>query len=195
MEKTGRNWEIYVLIDPRTSDVRYVGVSHMGIKRLRMHIAKAKRGAFGHKNNWIRILVAEGLVPGYRVIDVGDGESWMEREQYWIAFYRNDGVDLTNMTDGGEGALGRVLSAESREKIAVSKRGKSVVFSAEHKANLSKAGRGRVHSEKAKENYRLAGLKRRGISVNFSKEHKRRLSAAAIRRQKGYGEGQEKLFE
>ena len=83
-------------------------------------------------------------------------------EVLWIRELRQAGYVLTNMTDGGEGlsnpsietreklskskmgnklCIGRCLSAETKEKIAATKRGRT--HSADTRLKMSLAGRGR----------------------------------------------------
>ena len=52
-----------------------------------------------------------------------DKTSLSKEEVKWIAHYRKLGARLTNLTDGGEGAAGRVLSAKSIEKMSNSHKG------------------------------------------------------------------------
>lgn len=102
---------IYGLIDPRDGRIRYVGKTHQTLQaRLCKHISERnhpdKKGY--HKSAWIRCLVAIGLKPEIILLEkVVDGD-WVEAEKRWIAYGRSQRWDLTNHTDGGEGAYGRV---------------------------------------------------------------------------------------
>lgn len=64
---------------------------------------------------------------------------------------------LRNMTDGGEGCAGRVLSDETKKKISDSNKGKK--FTKEHKRKLSEAKKGRTLTEEHKENISKNALK------------------------------------
>lgn len=112
-----RPWIIYLLLDPRTDAVRYVGVTH-GRTRLAEHVYSAKR-LRTHTATWIRSLLREGLRPIQREIEQGCGGGWVEREMHWIAEYRSCGADLTNHTNGGEGVLGWVPTDEQRIAMGV----------------------------------------------------------------------------
>lgn len=96
---------IYILIDPRTNEVRYVGVTVGSLAtRLNVHLQEARNPAkASHKINWIRSLLKKDLRPLIEELEVTPDRS---REIHWIAFYRSRGVRLTNMTDGGEGTPG-----------------------------------------------------------------------------------------
>jgi hypothetical protein len=107
---------IYALIDPRTDGVRYVGKSVNVVQRYRIHcVARGNR----HSAVWIRSLRNVGLRPVLTILEVATEEMWEERERYWIAFYREQGCDLTNLTDGGEGMHGISPSAETRRKLSM----------------------------------------------------------------------------
>ena len=77
---------------------------------------------------------------------IEDNLSWEDaiiREQYWIKFYgrknNNTGI-LCNMTDGGEGSYGRILSEETKNKISESHKGKTLTY--EHKLKISDGNKG-----------------------------------------------------
>lgn len=143
-----RPWIIYTLSDPQEEGVRYVGVTHQTPeRRLALHLRRAKEPNKYHLTNWIRKLVDAGRVPVITVIESGSGPCWGPVEMKWIAWYREQGADLTNATNGGEGAPGHVVSAEAREKMAASRRGKPL--SPEHKAKLRAANVGKKMSPEA----------------------------------------------
>jgi hypothetical protein len=169
-------FEIYTLNDPQTLQARYVGVTHQGGKvRLRRHLNAAKRGRT-YCANWIRSLVRLGLRPFYRVIEYGQGGGWAERERFWIVEYRGF-CDLTNLTEGGEGALGHVPTKETRAKMSASQKGRSP--SLETRAKLSAASKGnttflgRTHSVEARAKMSAAKLGKRA-----SPETRAKMSAA-----------------
>lgn len=60
-----------------------------------------------------------------------------------IAFWKNAGADLTNMTDGGEGATGHITTEETRIKIGAAAKGNRHAagkkLSAESRKKLSKS--------------------------------------------------------
>lgn len=154
---TPRIWYIYILIDPRNDEVRYVGWSFNVAQRLSAHISTAPTTP-SYKAHWIRQLFAAGLRPRCEIIDSGDGD-WQAAERHWIAYYRTQGARLTNMTDGGDGTpgmrpseqtrekmrrshTGRKQSPEAIEKTAAALRGRKQ--SPEHIAKLSKARKGKI---------------------------------------------------
>jgi hypothetical protein len=116
------NWIIYILFDPRyPKDVRYVGkTSKLLCQRLSAHLC-AKKDT--HVVRWIKKIRREGHTPIIREIECGTDANWQNREQYWIAWHREHGHPLCNLTDGGDGGLNP--SPETREKMSAAKRGKA----------------------------------------------------------------------
>ena len=57
---------------------------------------------------------------------------------------------LRNMTDGGEGCAGRVLSEETKKKLSDSHKGRK--FTEEHKKKLSEAAKKKIFTKEHKEN-------------------------------------------
>jgi hypothetical protein len=155
--------KIYILSD--NTGVRYVGKTHRKLsKRLNCHIL-GSRNPETHCARWIAILIKNNDMPSItQIAEVpGDGA---EAEKFYIAWYRMLGADLTNETDGGEGASGYKHTAETKKKIGDKHRGrihtakslknmseghKGYVTSDITKALLSKIGKGRPKSEHAKQ--------------------------------------------
>lgn len=170
---------IYVLRDPDTSEVRYVGRSSLWMGRPRYHIAHAaKRSPDGswvselYVHRWIRMLLEVGKEPSIDVIeelnrtdDVNDRLN--EAERRWIAKLREEGCQLTNMTDGGMGMLG--YRHTEKAKIAIGAAALGREFSEESCRKISEAlignqnclGREVHHSDATKEKLRNANLGKR----------------------------------
>lgn len=135
-----REWFIYVLKDPRTDDVRYVGFTYDTGKRLKSHTNHAKYFKT-HKDRWIQSLQKDGVNPVMTIIDRGFGE-WKSVEQFWVLHYRMQCARLTNSTDGGDGGLR--CSPETRQRMSDSKKGHK--HSPETKAKIGTAHKGMKHS-------------------------------------------------
>lgn len=136
--------QLYVLIDPRTLEIRYVGKTTVSlVNRLRGHMREAQTSD-SHKSRWIRTL--NGELPLIVPYGVCDAQNVNELERQAIAVLRKAGYDLTNSTDGGEGGW----SDAARAAI---KRGP---LSDETKAKIGKANRGRKHTEETKARLREA---------------------------------------
>jgi hypothetical protein len=62
-------------------------------------------------------LLSEGVRPKFKLIECAPDEEWEEAEQYWIAWHREHGTDLTNSTKGGRGG-NHPHSAAARKNIS-----------------------------------------------------------------------------
>lgn len=99
------NVYIYVLIDPRTDEVRYVGQALNAESRYAGHLNDGTC-VDSHKARWIRKLLNLGLLPELEVIDKVLGEDANLAECAWIYHYRYElRMKLTNGTEGGEGLV------------------------------------------------------------------------------------------
>ena len=94
---------IYILIDPETQQVRYVGKANNISQRYKAHLNRARKHQI-HKLNWINSLKAKKLRPIIEVIDIVPIEDWIFWETYWISQFKTWGFDLINYTQGGDGA-------------------------------------------------------------------------------------------
>lgn len=123
------NYIFYYLQDPTTGDIGYVGMTTESLsKRLRRHIQEAlkrEHSPESDKNKWVREVYGKSVRPLINEIETAEFPDALqagEREKYWIAKYREDGYNITNMTDGGLGTPGLVLEVTeaTKEKIAES---------------------------------------------------------------------------
>lgn len=116
-------WTIYALVDPTTTTVRYIGWTTSKLaKRLSSHKSEClRRKSDGtwythyYRVNWLRQLYLAGTPPIIQSVEVGCGLGAAEAEQKWIKYYREQGANLVNGTDGGEGAVGVVWSDDRRQ--------------------------------------------------------------------------------
>lgn len=97
-----RTTHIYVLIDPRTDEIRYVGKANNVSQRYKAHLNRARKHQV-HKTNWIQALAKENLKPVIQVIDTVPIDDWIFWESYWISQFKTWGFNLLNYTHGGEG--------------------------------------------------------------------------------------------
>ena len=125
---------IYKLLDPVTLKIRYIGKANNPEKRLKKHIQNCSQ-VNCHRNNWLRKLKTNNLIPIMEIIEECNLEVWQEREKYWIKYYENE--PLTNSTSGGDGLNNP--TKEVKEKIL-----KSLI--------------GRKHSEETKKKMSLASM-------------------------------------
>lgn len=91
---------IYVLLDPQTREVRYVGKTRNPKARLLSHWYSKSRT---YTSRWIQKIKANGLLPEMKIIESGLSESeWPDREKFWIQSYKESGSSLTNIAEGGK---------------------------------------------------------------------------------------------
>lgn len=170
---------IYVLWDPRTNEIRYVGKATDPEYRFSKHlvIARSKsKPKQSHLKNWLQKLNRMGIQPTLDVVEMVPESRWIEKECWWIAFLKENGVRLVNGTLGGDGVN---MTPEIRKKVSDSKRGKPghkhtpetiqkisakqkgvkrKPLTDEHKAKISKAGKGKKRSLETRERIRMGKL-------------------------------------
>lgn len=113
---------IYGLFDPRDNKLRYVGLSVNPSRRYREHtnISKIEKGS-GYSRNWILSLLNVKMKPFMKIIEVCDDlDVGIKREVYWIRFFKKKNCDLTNVSLGGNGIKGVVVSESDRDRISKS---------------------------------------------------------------------------
>lgn len=87
-----RCW-VYVLVDPRDHEVRYVGTTNRPRRRLNDHRTHpSSQGVLG----WVQDLREEDLKPLMEVLQRIPADDRREREQLWIARFYRWGADLLN---------------------------------------------------------------------------------------------------
>jgi group I intron endonuclease len=171
---------IYVLSDPNTNQLRYVGKTTTTLsKRLSRHLSNSALQKRTPLTCWLKSLKKDGLLPLSDIIETCESEEHLnETERFYIAYFRFVGADLVNSTDGGEGHSGFSPTEETRAKLSAA--GKGRPFSPEHRAAISRSKKGKGNG--------LTGRKRpsevrnkiqqtlRGHTV--SKETRRKISTA-----------------
>lgn len=171
---------IYALLDPDTLKIRYIGKSKNPIARLSHHISHCITGK-SHSARWIRKLITNNKRPLVQIIEQASDGIIFERERYWIAYYRNTGVNLTNNSDGGEGPLGYKHTKENVQKMRERARSNieqlKRLHSPESRRKASLARIGRKDSEEVRRNKSISK-----IGTKASESTKQHLSAAAIKR-------------
>lgn len=114
---------IYALCDPGTQEPRYVGkTSGFMYQRHKGHIRAALKGSRLPVHSWLRGIIEAEKPLSIVALERTTGKEWASRERFWIESYRNAGVKLFNLTEGGEGLSGHIPTALHRERIAASLR-------------------------------------------------------------------------
>ena len=174
---------IYILKDPITNEVRYVGKTQNALIRLKEHIRKSHLTKT-HKNNWVQKLIKNNLTPIMEIIALVPEDTQGIHEQNWIDKYKNEGVRLTNIADGGVGGnLGPIVN----QKISEALKGKKLTEV--HKKNISKGCIGLKASSETKEkmskNNSGEGNPMYGIQHSF--ETKEKIGISSSKRNSGEG--------
>lgn len=176
---------VYVIVN-NVNEKLYVGKTGNPDDRLRTHICAAKRGESGS------ILYNAMRKYGFDafemfLLETNESETTIfERERYWISTLdtKRNGY---NMTDGGEGASGAVVSAETRKKKSLATKGlPGHPCSDETKRKISEANKGKNRDDGQRKRLSIAlkGKKR-------SEEARARMSEAAKIRHKEKPHSQE----
>lgn len=110
---------IYILVDPITKHIRYVGQSVKPKKRLSDHISFSKNHdtSYDHVHNWIKSMLKKNRIPIMIVIDECNVSKIDDLEKYYIAYYKNKGYKLTNILNGGQGKFSYSTAAIERMRI------------------------------------------------------------------------------
>lgn len=135
---------IYILKDPITDEIRYVGKSICPEIRFRRHISEAKTSnKKSHRIHWLKSLLQQNLKPILEILDEIEGE-WEWLEEYWIYQLKAWGFKLVNGTNGGENPpswLGRTHSDEYKEirRIIMKNNNPAKNMTQKWRDNISKA--------------------------------------------------------
>ena len=183
-------------------EIKYVGRSQFDSpqKRLSTHIQEANQGKSNtYKCKWIRHVLTSGFK--VEVITLETNLSWDEsatKEMEYISHYKSLGHKLTNLTLGGDGALGMVHTDDTRYKMRIGHLGRKhspeaienmkqarKFTSAETRAKLSAWQKGKPKSEEHKQKMRkpkspehVEKMRQINLGRQFSEEHKRKISIA-----------------
>lgn len=136
-------------------------------------IGKTDKRAYSEfsRNPFWKNIVAK---TGYKVEIIARPNSWedcCELEQLLISEYGRADLgngNLVNLTNGGEGVVGNVVSEEGRKKMSIAFKGRKL--SEETKIKIGKSQLGRTASEETKAKLSLA---KKGKTL--SEEHKEKL--------------------
>ena len=110
---------IYILEDPNTKEVRYVGKTVNIKKRFYQHTNKKIQESSRRRylSNWLLKLLNNKQKPIMIIIDEIEGD-WEWLEQYWIEQFKQWGFKLVNLTNGGDGVSGFIHKKETIIKLS-----------------------------------------------------------------------------
>ncbi len=149
---------------PDTSACFYVGKGHGD-----------RAYSFRRNNHYNRIvnkLARLGMAPEVRIVKAELDESTaLSIEIDRIAYWRNRGNVLANITDGGEGVSGLKHTEETRAKIREKRANQKVICSQEAREKIGRAQRGKPKSDTQKLKQSLAMTGRKMPEVTRSAIH------------------------
>lgn len=119
---------------PRFGEIRYVGKADNPVSRLDKHM-RDRRAC--HRVNWLQALKRLDLLPSIVILAEVSEDEWQAAERQWITYFKDQGADLVNETEGGDGLKGFVHSIQSRIKMSLAKKGKPKTK--EHAAAISRS--------------------------------------------------------
>jgi len=112
---------IYGLVDPRKDEIFYIGYTKNLRSRYNAHlnVNGYRKKMNPHKNGVIRKILNEGLKPEMRILNSCEKKHNKTENKYehelleikYIKEYREKGINLTNLTDGGDGGSTKTKKA------------------------------------------------------------------------------------
>lgn len=110
---------IYVLKDPFTQEIRYIGKTTKELrKRWYAHTHLRESTKQRHIYRWIESLKTRGALPiAEQIAEASSYDELNELEKVCIAFARDIGLSLTNISAGGDGSVGFKRSPETIAKM------------------------------------------------------------------------------
>lgn len=162
---------IYALRCPISREIRYIGKTDRPKERLQRHIwysTKKQPAPKFHSACWIRSLAETGAKPVLEILR----EVPYDERKYWerraIRVYRAVGFDLTNVTEGGDGAANGVRNPNYGKK-----------FSPERCEQMRQRMLGHVPWNKGIKVPQTSGVNHHTFGKVFSEQTLARMSAAA----------------
>jgi group I intron endonuclease len=137
---------IYLFSDQNGLPI-YVGKAKCFKNRISQHY----RDRFKYKSwfyNWLNKQIREEIPFYIDILEEVNENNWKEKERYWIKHIKDNGYNLTNMTDGGDGNNNQIFSKETIEKRSEKIRNKP--RSKETREAISRKHKGKKLSEETK---------------------------------------------
>jgi len=139
-----KNFVLYSLSKPG-EEARYIGITSQPLKN-RLHNHLFRKDGSHHKTAWIEKMKREGFKPLIIPLCVGlSKEEACELEINTISTLRKLGIDLVNLTDGGDCGPGGLHTDVTKKRLSALNSGKR--HTPESRRKISEALKGRVFSE------------------------------------------------
>lgn len=116
---------VYILIDPRDSQIKYVGSTVCSLSaKMATHLHDSKRQNHA-VSKWIRDLLSLNLKPSIEIIELHIDEVEMRKEEeFYIRYFSFIGLPLLNTTYLRRANHKDHLSMEHRQKLSDAKQGR-----------------------------------------------------------------------
>jgi len=170
-----RNHYIYVLIDPLTNMVRYIGKTDNVRRRYMEHIRECNwTKKKSHKAYWILKLLKNNQKPIVEIIEETTSEHSSFWEMHYISLYRSWGFNLINKTLGGEGSSNYKASDEERTRRSIRTKGEGNTFFGKKHSDETRE----IMSNKSKERFKdpsnnpMYGRKHKEQSIELMRNNK-----------------------
>lgn len=173
----------------------YIGKTAYALKtRKACHLSYARK----NKNTYFHKAIRKYGEVNFEWVVLAETDSELKLnvlEKFYIMAYRKM-VNVYNLSDGGDGQLGRspseatrkkfselyrgkTISKETKEKISKGNKGK--IRTDEFKKNLSEKRKGRIHSEETRKKMSVAQMgNKRALGNVLSEETRKKMSAAQM---------------
>lgn len=119
-----KRYYVYKLICPITDSVVYIGYTGSPKSRRRDHRSYTKGSNIIEMNNWKMLLKTKSLRPIFEIIDNADSLiNIKKKEIYWIKSFRESGIKLFNVSEGGDSVhkldshISKKIKGKSYEEI------------------------------------------------------------------------------
>lgn len=156
---------VYCLIDPRNGNTFYIGKGQG--YRIKQHISDARTGTCRNKHlerKILQIISSGGKVVHKKILENVSEKFALSSEVNIIKIYRDSGVNLCNLTTGGEGVSGRHHTDDVKRILSIKSRGNKNMLGYKHtdesRKKISDGNMGKVLSPKTREAMRLAQIKK-----------------------------------
>lgn len=118
---------VYAMIDPRNHEIRYIRKSCSGMDRPKAHMYPSNYNRLKtYQYSWIKKLLSLNLIPIIEVLEETEKEKLSATEMHYIRLAKEEGHCLTNLTMGGDGTTGRVVSQEVKDRMSRKYKGRKM---------------------------------------------------------------------
>jgi group I intron endonuclease len=164
------------LIENKTNNKKYIGITKKSIEaRFKSHLSAVRQGSKFRFHSAIRKYGEENFT--ITLLEECNSDEIYKAETKWIKFYNSKSYDHGyNMTDGGEGCVGRECLPETSKKLSVSLKIQRSTLSKDDlkklTASANKIKKGYKESEKSRKLKSEAQTKRFAkMTFEEKKEH------------------------